>query len=55
MLLAEMAKTRDFGVVRKSGKFNGLSYTSVPRNSKFAMRFQKTAESRDFDEMKVYQ
>jgi hypothetical protein len=55
MLLAEMAKTRDLVSVHKSGKFSGLSCTSVPANSNFASRIQEMAESRDFDAIKVYQ
>jgi hypothetical protein len=39
--------------VCNSDKFSRLSCISVTTISKFALRFQKTAESRGFDTMKV--
>jgi hypothetical protein len=41
--------------VYKSGKFSRISCTSASTNSKFELRFQKMAESRDLDAVKVYQ
>jgi hypothetical protein len=40
--------------VRKSDKFSRLSCISVTTNLKFALRFQKMAESCGFEALKVY-